>query len=785
LLFWEVGIKQNRGMHMHKSIRYIVAILAITLGFSATLAHAQNQRDWSSLMLTGRTDRQQGRIELSIANLRLAESLAGNNQERLQAFTELATSLRHARRLVEAEQTLSASLPLAAGEQRARIEFELGNLATLRRDEALARTHYTLAQELAGTSSALSIGAKLNLLRALSVDEQLASLTLLFDQIAAGAQTQFDAHLYLKLGHQARLIGKPALPLAFRSLDRARALAAKSADSRLHLESLDELAQLYEQQIRHADALKLTLAALTQLRAHGNAATGDLHIAFEWRLARLYLALGQNDAALAAYQRAANQLELIRQDIPIDYDDGSSSFRSTFEPIYLGLIDMLLKKAANTSENAPAEQRELLLRAQVLLELMKQTELQDYLGDRCALDAVKGGSVTVIPSGTLILQPIIFSDRIELLVQTTSTITRFTTTIEDKQVLATAQKFADELREQKKSYLGSAQRLYDWLLRPLEGLIATNKIDTVVFVADAALRTMPLAALHDGKQYAIEKYAVANVTGLSMTNTSPPPTAAMSALVAGASSFGLVVEKYASLRSVESTGSSENASTKNAIATSSNGRMLRSVRANAKGRDFSSFATRAEQIDSLRAALALPGVTKEIHALQNILPGNTLLDTQFTLNAFTLAAQSAQYRIVHVASHGMFGGTASTSYILTYDDLLTLDGLQSMLKGEQFQKHPIELLSLSACETAAGSERAPLGISGAAMKARARSVLGTLWPVDDEAAVNIMEKFYAGLTKQRLSKAQALRQSQLELIKQAPLSHPFFWAPFALIGNWL
>ncbi len=71
------------------------------------------------------------------------------------------------------------------------------------------------------------------------------------------------------------------------------------------------------------------------------------------------------------------------------------------------------------------------------------------------------------------------------------------------------------------------------------------------------------------------------------------------------------------------------------------------------------------------------------------------------------------------------------------------------------------------------------------MKARARSVLGTLWPVDDEAAVKIMGNFYSGLTQKKLSKAQALRQAQMELLSQPQLSHPFFWAPFALIGNWL
>ena len=769
---------------MHKSLRYLIALLAIMLNFSAALA--QGQRDWSSLIMKAIIDRQEGRIELSIANFRQAESLAGNSQERLQAYTELATSLRQARRVGEAEQTLLASLPLASGEQRAKMEFELGNLATLRKDVATARIHYLIVQEIVGTSTALGIGARLNLLSSLSGKEQREGLLLLFEQIATGAGTQFNAHLYLKLGHQARLLGDANLPLAFRSLDRARALASNSPASRLHLESLDELAQVYEQQARHADALKLSMAALTFLRANNHVANGDLTIAFEWRLARLYQALGLDEQALAAYQRAENALELIRQDIPIDYDDGSSSFSSTFEPIYLGLIDLLIKKARKISENSPAHQKELLLHAQNLLELMKQTELQDYLGDRCALDAVKAGSKTVIPAGTLILQPIIFPDRIELLVQTTSNMIDFTTRIEDKQVLATAHKFSAELREHQGNYLDSGQRLYDWLLRPLDAFIAANRIDTIVFVAASALRTMPLAALHDGHQYAIEKYAIANVTGLSMTNTTPPLKLEMSALVAGAANFGLVVEKYATLRSAEL---AEVAPMPDTIAAAANGaakgRLLRSVRANIKTRDLPTVATRAEQLDSLRTALALPGVTKEIHALQHILPGTTLLDTQFTLNAFTLAAQSAQYRIVHVASHGLFGGTASTSYILTYDDLLTLDGLQRMLKGEQFQKHPIELLSLSACETAAGSERAPLGIAGAAMKARARSVLGTLWPVDDEAAVNIMEKFYSGLVTQKLSKAQALRQSQLELLKQPQLSHPFFWAPFALIGNWL
>jgi CHAT domain-containing protein len=108
-----------------------------------------------------------------------------------------------------------------------------------------------------------------------------------------------------------------------------------------------------------------------------------------------------------------------------------------------------------------------------------------------------------------------------------------------------------------------------------------------------------------------------------------------------------------------------------------------------------------------------------------------------------------------------------------------------MLKSDHFRKNPIELLSLSACETAEGDERSPLGISGAAMKARAKSVLGSLWPVDDDAARKTMEKFYQGLATRQLTKTEALRQAQIELLHKDEFSHPLFWAPFVLIGNWL
>jgi len=559
-----------------------------------------------------------------------------------------------------------------------------------------------------------------------------------------------------------------------------RTLTTAQPGTRMHLQALDGLAQLYENQGRHAESLRLTQQALLPLRADAQARSGDLHIALEWRLGRLYHAMGQDAQSLAAYQRTVDRVEQLRQDIPIDYADGQSSFRTTFEPIYLGLIDGLLRSTA-VLPGLPANAHEAVLRrARDAVERIKQTELQDYLGDRCVVDAVKGGSATVIPPRTAVLYPILFADRLELLLETATGIQRFTTPTARTAVQQVASTLSRELRSERGNYMAPARQLYDMLLKPLDGAMAANGIDTLVVVPDATLRTIPLGALHDGSRFAIEKYAITTATGMSMTNTSTPPKAAMTALIAGASRFGGVVEKYATTRlstlldgpATQGTASS---------------RMLRSARSSAASEALNALTAKAPaaKLEAMRNALALPGVTREVQALQGILPGISLIDSGFTVDAFRQAASSVQYRIVHVASHGVFGGTADSSYILAYDDLLTLDGLQNLLKGEQFQKAPIEILSLSACETAAGNDRAPLGISGAAMKARARSVLGTLWPVDDEAAVGVMTQFYKGVVQQGQTKAQSLQQSKIQLIRNPQLAHPFFWAPFELIGNWL
>jgi CHAT domain-containing protein len=117
--------------------------------------------------------------------------------------------------------------------------------------------------------------------------------------------------------------------------------------------------------------------------------------------------------------------------------------------------------------------------------------------------------------------------------------------------------------------------------------------------------------------------------------------------------------------------------------------------------------------------------------------------------------------------------------------LLTMGQLENMFKSDAFSHSPVELLTLSACETATGDDRSPLGLSGIALKSGARSTLGSLWPLSDRAAKEMLPIFYRQYIIENTSKAEALRKAQVSLIHSSELKHPVFWAPFLLIGNWL
>jgi CHAT domain-containing protein len=179
-------------------------------------------------------------------------------------------------------------------------------------------------------------------------------------------------------------------------------------------------------------------------------------------------------------------------------------------------------------------------------------------------------------------------------------------------------------------------------------------------------------------------------------------------------------------------------------------------------------------------------VELEVENIAAQLPAKVFLNQQFTRETLQEQIETTPFPVVHLATHGQFSSKADNTFLLTWNSRIKVKDLDQLLQVRQRQDtNPIELLVLSACQTATGDKRAALGLAGLAVRSGARSTLATLWSVNDESTAQLMVEFYRQLTQSQVSKAQALRQAQLTLLRQPNYQHPFYWAPFVLVGNWL
>ena len=717
-------------------LRMLLALLLL-----AGCAHGPaRERD---LLAEGVALRNQGQIRLSIDTLTLARSQAVGERARAIAGGELGASLLAARRLDEARRELEGAVALLDGTDRGRYLVDLGNLELVERKPGAARACFEQARTLAGNDVIARVAAEVQLARVLDGAERVALIESA-SRALEGAGAAVPGRLHLALGTRALEQGSLTLEVADRHLAAARRAALVANDAALALEADDALSQRYEDADRLGEAARLVDAALDGSRQPLPGAAGLAHVQLLWRQGRLASRAQRPELALAAYLRAVDEVEALRPDIPIEYEDGQSSFRKTLAPIYLGLADLLLKRA---SSRPGVDPQETLRRVRDVVELLKQTELQDYLGDRCVVAADQGAGIA---EGAAILYPIVFPDRLEILLETRRGLARFTTPVNARTLTRVANELASTFRAAPRGGMDASRQLYDWLVRPLERAIQAESIATLVIVPDGVLRLVPLAALHDGERYLIERLSVATIPGLSMTNAAPAGKHSPTALVAGLSEPGPVIDRLP------------------------------------KGFVDSMIGVGTTRSPSqVREALSLPGVKREVEGVARLMPGDVLIDSAFTAKKFERQFSAGRYSVVHIASHGVFGGSASESFIMTYDELLTMDKLQALLGESAGRNASIDLLTLSACETAEGDDRSPLGISGAALKAHARSAIGSLWPVEDTAAEIVMQAFYGDLRLGTSTKAEALRQAQLKLLHDPRYAHPFFWAPFIIIGNWL
>jgi len=612
--------------------------------------------------------------------------------------------------------------------------------------------------------------AELAALQSPAAPERLPRLAAAAHQAAALATTpQERAELLLRAGAGAAGLGSSGLRVAFEAFDQARALATAAADDRLAAEAYDGLSALYERQDRRDEAVRL---AETGVMHAQRANAEDLLMRLEWRLGRLFEAQGDNEAALAALQRAVAHIEAIRADIPVRYQDGRSSFRETLEPVYLALADLLLRQSRLGGTARPA----LLRQARDTVELIKRSELDDYFRDRCTIEPLQPATTARRSAATAIYYPIVLPDRLELLVESEAGLETRSVQVPAAQLQRTVADFIAALRSAG-PYRADAERLYRWLVAPIEDLLHAQRIDTLVTVPDGALRLVPMAALHDGRSFLAERLTITTMPGLSVAPTGNAPASPPRVLLAGLSEPGPVVARLPEALTGELPATA--AGPLAHFAPPPAGLRSLTTAAQSVATPFDEAAGEHER--KLRSALALPGVKSELREIGSLVQAETLLDQSFTLAAFGRELADRDFSVVHIASHGMFGDSLEDSFIMTYDELLTLDGLQAMMKG---RRQRIDLITLSACQTAEGDDRAPLGFAGVAIKAHARSALGTLWPVADEVTGQVMASFYRALAAGGISKAEALRSAQRTLIAGGEYAHPFYWAPFILVGDW-
>jgi len=590
--------------------------------------------------------------------------------------------------------------------------------------------------------------------------------------------------LWLNLGYQAQQMmstkkTEAQLMLVYNALNTAYEQARKKQRRKTEILALDYLGDLYEGSAKHKETLKLTMLAINLAQRESKP---ELLISLEWRLGRTYSHLNKLTEAISAYRRAVWHIEVTGKHISNneDNEDIYSSFKKTVGPVYTGLVDLLLKQAKLVSLE---EKYVLLEEAQGVVETFKRRELQDYFKSQCepAINPIKLNKE--FPK-TAALYPILLPDRLEIIIYSEAGLQQFTSPISKKKVIHNAKYFASLLRNSDNEVqIARLSRLfYDWLIRPASKYLEQNKIDTLLYIPDGALRLIPLAALNEGNQYLIEKYAIATLPGMSLT-ASNTVSRSKKRLLIGLSKPGnvvtdlptkVLVNLFKNLKTDQDTKKS-----RDLLHLFRSGNIL-SLKAEKKRELLQSSSI----ITILQELLSLPGVEREIIQLKSI-QSTLLLNEKFSLKNFTNSIKHNSFKSIHIASHGFFGESANQSFIMAHDRVITMGMLEQIFSTGQFRKNPPELLTLSACKTAEGNDRSPLGISGVAIKAKVASVLGSLWSIDDEATVVFMNTFYSILDGSVQTKAKAVQKAQIKLMKTDKFKSPAIWSPYILVGNWI
>ena len=496
---------------------------------------------------------------------------------------------------------------------------------------------------------------------------------------------------------------------------KARQQASQLQDRVARAYANGYLGAVYQQTGRLTEAQQLTEQALLDI---DSTTTPEIAYLWQWQLGRVYRLQNRPEAALQAYNTTFDLLQSLRSNLVAINPEMQFAFRDRIEPVYRERVALLL--ADNPSQQNLAQARDTI-------EALQLAELNNFFREAC-IDAQPQQIEQIDPSAAVIYS-IIVPDRLAVILsQPGQTLQYHQIAIANSQQV---DRIFEDLYANLNPFLATEdplkpnQTFYDWLIRPLETKLEQYQTNTLVFILDGVMRGIPVASLHDGEQYLIEKYNLALTPGLQLLTSRSLTTDTLKTVAGGLT-------------------------------------------------------------ESRQGFDSLPNVETEVSEIATLVPSEILLNQNFTRDRLQARVTTQPYPIVHLATHGQFSSRAEDTFLLTWDDRINVKDLDQLLQTRDFaQDTPIELLILSACQTATGDKQAALGLAGVAVRSGARSTVATLWSIQDDSTAELMTQFYRALKTPGTSKAKALRQAQLSLLQNPKYQHPYYWSAFVLVGNWL
>ncbi|NEO72735.1 CHAT domain-containing protein [Moorena sp. SIO3H5] len=474
----------------------------------------------------------------------------------------------------------------------------------------------------------------------------------------------------------------------------------------------------YQQLEQLNQAMNAVSESLKRLESADNRNSLDYSIIFAQALTtkgRLLATQGDTQGASYAYAKAFDTIQSLGSDLTRINPAIQVYFGEIVESVYQEFIGSLLD-SEETGSNQPT-----LRKVRQVIESLHLTQLNNFR----EIVPLNPNLIQIdqIDSQAAVIYPIILDDRLEVILHLPGQpLQRYSTPLSAKEVEQTLREMQRLLKTPVRSVKSSGNKVYKWLIKPVETELAKSSINTIVFVPNSGLRNISMAALHDGEQYLLEKYAIAVTPALQILEPQPQLQRPLRALIAGVS-------------------------------------------------------------ESRLGYPALPFVEVEVEKISSIIPSSVLLNQSFTTTALENALNSSYFPVVHLATNGEF--SSEDTFILAWDKKITAKEFEKLLGSREQEKFdPIELLVLSSCEGAQGNNQTPFGLAGLALRSRVPSIIGPLVFVDDQATAVVMVQFYQEFTQRNVTKAEALRRAQLSLLEDPKYQHPYYWAHFVIIGDW-